>query len=75
MIHGRPNRNQGGQLFVKTQVVLEFHREGELRPALILRRLRPGVEVTPSGPERELVIEPELDARSPDPLPCALSTT
>lgn len=33
------------------------------------------MEVTPSGPDRELVIEPEPKARSPNPLPHALSTS
>lgn len=32
------------------------------------------VEVTPSGPDRELVPEPEPEARSPNPQPRALST-
>lgn len=56
-----------------TQVGLELHREGELRPALHCTENADAwtVEVTPSGPDRELVPEPEPEARSPDPQPRA----
>uniref|UniRef100_A0A671DXR6 Uncharacterized protein n=1 Tax=Rhinolophus ferrumequinum TaxID=59479 RepID=A0A671DXR6_RHIFE len=55
-----------------TQVGLELHREGELRPALHWTENADAwtVEVTPSGPDRELVPEPEPEARNPVPISC-----